>query len=51
MLMSRKLFSVRAHHVSLPDEFLERIRGSDCVMPPEDLSILMEIVKDLRGRL
>ncbi|MFF4591406.1 hypothetical protein [Streptomyces sp. NPDC001388] len=44
-------FYVRTHHVALPDEFLDRIRGFDYLMPPENLSSLMEIAKDIRVRL
>ncbi|WP_155053971.1 hypothetical protein [Streptomyces blattellae] len=44
-------FYVRTHHVALPKDFLERIRGFDYVMPAEDLSSLMEIAKDIRARL
>lgn len=44
-------FYVRTHHVALPTEFLERIRGFDYVMPAEDLSSLMEIAKEIRSRL
>ncbi|MFF5189745.1 hypothetical protein ACFY30_39275 [Streptomyces sp. NPDC000345] len=44
-------FYVRNHHVALPDEFLERIRGLDYLMPPENLSSLMKIAKDIRVRL
>ncbi|WP_329340582.1 hypothetical protein OG252_32675 [Streptomyces sp. NBC_01352] len=44
-------FYVRTHHVALPTEFLERVRGFNHVMPAEDLSRLMEIAKDIRARL
>ncbi|MFI2432198.1 hypothetical protein [Streptomyces sp. NPDC018693] len=44
-------FYVRTHHVALPDEFVERIRSFRYAMPPEDLSSLMEIAKNIRGRL
>ncbi len=44
-------FYVRTHHVTLPTEFLERIRNFAYVMPDEELSSLMEIAKEIRTRL
>jgi hypothetical protein len=44
-------FYVRTHHVTLPTEFVERIRYFDYVMPAENLSSLMEIAKEIRTRL
>ncbi|MFD3619112.1 hypothetical protein ACFWWT_28495 [Streptomyces sp. NPDC058676] len=44
-------FYVRAHHVALPTEFLERIRGFHYAVPTEDLSSLMEIAREIRIRL
>lgn len=44
-------FYVRTHHVSLPNEFLERIRSFGYTMPAENLSSLTEIAKEIRPRL
>ncbi|KOG29089.1 hypothetical protein [Streptomyces resistomycificus] len=44
-------FYVRTYHVTLPPEFLERIRAFDYVMPTEDLPSLMEIARKLRTQL
>ncbi|NEB36447.1 hypothetical protein [Streptomyces sp. SID14515] len=44
-------FYVRKHHVQLPEEFLERMRGKGYVMPPENDIELRKIAQRIHDGL